>query len=62
MHLHHRAVQLIVELSVNAAGQFEGTVDSGSSPTSEFSGTLELLKVLQDVTRADALTAEGSAR
>ena len=49
-----RLMQLIVELAVTAAGQFEGTVDTGIEPPSAFSGTLELLKVLQDATQADA--------
>lgn len=54
-----RLMQLIVELAVTAAGQFEGTVDTGIEPPSAFSGTLELLKVLQDATQAD-LDAAGA--
>jgi hypothetical protein len=46
-------MRLIVELTVNTAGQFEGTVDTGAEPPSRFSGTLELLKVLQDATQSD---------
>ncbi len=47
------SMQLIVEVAVTTAGQFEGTVDTGAEPPSEFSGTLELLKVLQDATQSD---------
>jgi len=48
-----RCMRLILELTVTTAGQFEGTVDTGAEPPSEFSGTLELLKVLQDATQSD---------
>ncbi len=48
-----RYMRLIVELAATSAGQFEGTVDTGAEPPSEFSGTLELLKVLQDATQSD---------
>ena len=50
-------MQLIVEVIVNTAGQFEGTVQTGDAPMCAFSGTLELLKVLQDATQSDADTA-----
>jgi hypothetical protein len=40
-------MRLIVELDVTTAGRFEGTVATGAEPPSEFSGTLELLKVLE---------------
>jgi|GEM_PF-4203415 hypothetical protein len=42
-----RRMRLIVELDVTTAGRFEGTVATGAEPPSEFSGTLELLKVLE---------------
>lgn len=48
-----RHMRLIVELTVTTAGRFEGTVDTGAGPPSGFSGTLELLKVLQDATQLD---------
>ena len=46
-------MRLIVELAVTTSGRFEGTVGTGAEPPSEFSGTLELLKVLQDATESD---------
>ena len=46
-------MQLIVELAVTAAGQFEGTVAAGSEAPAEFSGTLELLRLLEDATEPD---------
>lgn len=49
--IHH--MQLIVDLAVTTAGQYQGTVDTGAEPPSQFSGTLELLKVLQDATQSD---------
>jgi hypothetical protein len=44
---------MLVTLQVtrNSQGQFEGTVETESVAASPFCGTLELLKVLQDVTR-----------
>lgn len=46
-------MRLIVELTVTTAGRFEGTVDTGAEPPRGFSGTLELLKVLQDAAQSD---------
>ncbi len=46
-------MRLIVELAVTTAGRFEGTVAAGAEPPSEFSGTLELLKALEDATQSD---------
>ncbi len=54
-----RRMRLIVELDVTTAGRFEGTVATGAEPPSEFSGTLELLKVLEDATRPE-LDAAGA--
>ena len=44
---------MLVTLQVtrNSQGQFEGTVETESVVASPFCGTLEFLKVLQDVTR-----------
>jgi hypothetical protein len=48
-------VHLTMEFVRNSQGQFEGTVEADDHSPMEFSGTLELLKVLQD------LTPEGDA-
>jgi len=44
---------MLVTLQVtrNSQGQFEGTVETESVAASSFYGTLEFLKVLQDVTQ-----------
>ena len=54
-------MRLIMELAVTTAGRFEGTVYTGAEPPSEFSGTLELLKVLQDATQSDVDAGPGCA-
>ena len=46
-------MQLIVDIAVTAAGRFEGTVEAGSEAPTEFSGTLELLRLLEDATESD---------
>lgn len=46
-------MHLEMELSLDASGRLEGTIGSGHGSSSPFSGTLELLKVLEDVVRAD---------
>jgi hypothetical protein len=50
-------MRLTMELSRTPTVQFEGTVVVGALAPITFSGTLELLKVLQDVTQ-DQGTAE----
>jgi hypothetical protein len=45
------AVRLTMECSRNATGQFEGTIEVNAHAAVAFSGTLELLKVLQDLTQ-----------
>lgn len=52
-------MHLTMELTVDAAGRFEGTIDSDSNGSSSFSGTLELLKVLEDVVRAHSESEAG---
>jgi hypothetical protein len=44
-------VHLTVELFSNEDGQLEGTVELETKASVAFSGTLELLKVLQDATQ-----------
>lgn len=56
---HDPTMQLIVDVTVTAAGQFEGTIDAGRDEPARFSGTLELLRVLEDATRSD-LDAAGA--
>ncbi len=46
-------MQLIVDIAVTAAGRFEGTVEAGSEAPTEFSGTLELLRILEVATRPE---------
>lgn len=52
-------MQLIVDLAVTTAGQYQGTVDTGAEPPPKFSGTLELLRLLEDATRPE-LDAAGA--
>ena len=43
-------MRLNLEVSRSETGQFEGTVETGPDSCVSFSGTLELLKVLEDAT------------
>jgi hypothetical protein len=52
-------MRLTVELTQTSAGQFEGTVEAPSHHVTTFTGTLELLKVLQDAVH-DMDAADGS--
>ncbi len=44
-------MRFTMECICNATGQFEGTIEVDTHATVAFSGTLELLKVLQDLIR-----------
>ena len=48
-----RPMELIVDIAVTEAGQFKGTVDAGSEAPAEFSGTLELLRLLENATQPE---------
>lgn len=45
---------------VNAAGQYEGTIDGDGDSPRPFVGTLELLKVLEDVVHDQPSSTEGA--